>query len=459
MVPRSYKLTKTNSGQVVPMIGYATVEFSYDPNGAYSFPLTVWITEMKTQNLLGMDFCQNQASGIHFDLPVIELRQPPKTFCYGGFHQNETFPYVSRIPTVRLPYTVHVDAKSTRCWKYSPGDPKSLFPPGSTFEPNREAVSTGRIFVDIICTQPEPTLPILIENNKNHQITLPKGRIRFSSLDVADKEEPKYQIRNPYYLTNAIITTDDKYNDCFVSHSTIPAQYPDDCLQIIHGTENSILLEQPHSIGHCISADAKMSKGFADLLSQRIPGLRDGCRRTNLLTGQTLAFWNQTGNRYIFNLVTKTNFYEKPNLPILSLTLEALKSHARLYRISTIAIPKVGCGLDQMNWREVVKLLKDIFAYSNIRIVVYTLEENGVHALSSEGDRAFYAEDEIERCSDEFYLNDRDLETDITRYAKSCQPTCDQHFPTFRDKDYNNHPIEQYLQNQPKEFVQYVKES
>ena len=112
MVHRSNKLTKTYSGPVIPMIGYATIEFSYDPNGEYTFLLTVWITEMRTQNLLGMDFCQNQASGIHFDLPGIELRQTPKTFCYGSLHQIKTFPYVSRILTVRLPYTMHDDAKS-----------------------------------------------------------------------------------------------------------------------------------------------------------------------------------------------------------------------------------------------------------------------------------------------------------------------------------------------------------
>ena len=271
------------------MIDYATMEFSYDSNGQYTFPLTVWITEMRTQNLLGMDLCQNQASGFHFDLPGIELRQPPKTFCYGSLHHNKTFPYVSRFLTVRLPYTMLVDAKSARCWKYSPEDPKSLFPPGSTFQPNREAVATGLTFVNAICTQPEPTLPILKENNKNHQITLPKGRIGFSSLDVADKEERKYQIRKPYELTNAIIQTDDKYNDCFLLHSTIPAQSPDGCLQVIHGTEDSIL-QQPRSVGHCISADAKMSKGFADLLSQRFSGLRDACRRTKLFTGQMFPF-------------------------------------------------------------------------------------------------------------------------------------------------------------------------
>ena len=47
---------------------------------------------MRTQNLLGMDFCQNQASGIHFDIPGIKLRQPPKTFCYGSVHPIKTFP-------------------------------------------------------------------------------------------------------------------------------------------------------------------------------------------------------------------------------------------------------------------------------------------------------------------------------------------------------------------------------
>ena len=47
---------------------------------------------------------------------------------------------------------------------------------------------------------------------------------------------------------------------------------------------------------------------------------------------------------------------------------------------------------------------------------------------------------------------------DFTRDAKSCQPTCDEQFPTFREKDYNNHLIEHYLQYQPKDFEQYVKE-
>ena len=57
-----------------------------------------------------------------------------------------------------------------------------------------------------------------MENDKNHQITLPKGRIGFSLLDVSDNDEPKYQVRDPYELTNAILSTYEQYNDCFLLH-------------------------------------------------------------------------------------------------------------------------------------------------------------------------------------------------------------------------------------------------
>ena len=63
-VKRSTTQTRTYSGQVVHMISFSTLTFSYDPYGRFSFPLTVWITEMKTQNLLGMDFCQKYLASI-----------------------------------------------------------------------------------------------------------------------------------------------------------------------------------------------------------------------------------------------------------------------------------------------------------------------------------------------------------------------------------------------------------
>ena len=156
---------------------------------------------MKTQNLLGNDFCQKQVSGFHFDLPRFSLKGPPNTVCYRSLHQNKLYPIISQILTIRTPLAMHIEAKSARCWKYPPEDPYAHFLPGSTFHPNRIAVATGLSFVKVLCTQSELKLPILMENNKNHQITLPKGIIGFSLLDVSDKVEPLFGKKGSIFVS------------------------------------------------------------------------------------------------------------------------------------------------------------------------------------------------------------------------------------------------------------------
>ena len=278
---KSTGVTKTYSGQTVPMIGYATITFSHDPDGQLIFPLTVWITEMRTQNVLEIDFRQKQVSGVHFELPGIEIKNPSNQSARVVFIKTKPYPHSSQILTIRTPHTMYIDAKSARCWKYSPTDTHIHFPLGSIFQPNRNAVATGLSFIKTLCTRSESNLPILMENNKNLQITLPKGRIGFSSLDVDDQDERKYQIRSPYELANTIISTEERYIDFFLLHSTVPAQSSDEFVKIIYGSEDSVF-HQPNSIGHCIAADARMSKGFVDFLSHRISGLRSTCRKAKL---------------------------------------------------------------------------------------------------------------------------------------------------------------------------------
>ena len=226
---------------------------------------------------------------------------------------------------------------------------------------------------------------------------------------------------------------------------------------MVYGNQNSTL-EQPNSNGHCIFADAQMSKGFAQFLSKRVPRLRRTCRRANLLKDQFLPFWDSSSRRYFYNLVTKEKYPNKTDLQTLGTTLQIMQAHATKHGVSTIAIQKIGCGLDQMNWQDVFKLLRNFFAYSGIQIVVYSLDENAIHAMSAEGDPEVCAEDEIDRYSEEFHLNERELETDFTSDATSWQPYCDEQFPVLRPKAQNEALIEHCLQYQPKELIDYVKQ-
>ena len=106
--------------------------------------------------------------------------------------------------------------------------------------------------------------------------------------------------------------------------------------------------------------------------------------------------------------MTNERLCDKPNLSTLSKTFEAMNIHAST-KYSTIAIPELGFGLDQMNWQEVVKLLRDIFPSADMQIVENTLEEYGVQALSAEGDAELYADDEVERYREEPLLKNREL--------------------------------------------------
>ena len=90
-------------------------------------------------------------------------------------------------------------------------------------------------------------------------------------------------------------------------------------------------------------------------------------------------------------------FCDKPYFSTLSKTLEATKIHACTNGVSTIAIPKLGGGLDQRNWKEVVKIMRDIFAYAGVQIAVHTLEKNEVHTMSAESDVEFSADEQIKR--------------------------------------------------------------
>ena len=135
-----------------------------------------------------------------------------------------------------------------------------------------------------------------------------------------------------------------------------------------------------------------------------------------------------------------------------------MQAYAIMHGVSTNPTLKTGCGLDQLYWQEVVKLLRNFFAYSDIQIVVYSLDEHAFHAMSTGGDPEVYSEDKIDRYSEEFHLNEREMETDFTSDAKSCQPAWDEKFPNLRPKEQSESLIEYNLRYQPKELAEYIKQ-
>lgn len=123
---------------------------------------------------------------------------------------------------------------------------------------------------------------------------------------------------------------------------------------------------------HCISADCALGAGIArqielrfhvkELLLKKQYAIVDYFKRYG-------GFAVRTNN--IINLVTKEHYYDKPTYQTLRQSLESLKKICTEYKISEVAMPAIGCGLDKLNFTIVQTILSDVFSDTDLDITVY----------------------------------------------------------------------------------------
>ena len=78
----------------------------------------------------------------------------------------------------------------------------------------------------------------------------------------------------------------------------------------------------------------------------------------------------QSQNRQLFYLVTKSCSFQKPNYEDLWKALCDLRRRLAEHGIRKVAMPKIGCGLDQLNWRKVRSMVESIFQGTGVDVMV-----------------------------------------------------------------------------------------
>ena len=98
------------------------------------------------------------------------------------------------------------------------------------------------------------------------------------------------------------------------------------------------------------------------------------------------SLWPQfleSSQRYIYHLLTKVRFFHNPTYCSLRTSLAALRRHAEDNDVKAISMPTLGCGVDQLEWHLVRKMLKEEFATSQIRLTVYMLDSTELEEASN----------------------------------------------------------------------------
>ena len=135
---------------------------------------------------------------------------------------------------------------------------------------------------------------------------------------------------------------------------------------------NGNLFQATESIAHCVSADFKMSAGLARKIRRKYP--TEYPSDIDPMFQQLWPQWLPDEQRYIYHLVTKKKFYNKPTYSALRASLAQMRCHAENNGINRISMPCIGSDLDQLEWTIVRKIIQETFQTSSIVITVYTQE-------------------------------------------------------------------------------------
>lgn len=145
---------------------------------------------------------------------------------------------------------------------------------------------------------------------------------------------------------------------------------------------NTFILPADRNIAyaHCIANDGNYGAGIAPIFISKIFQSDTFVKRflkENPWKGHgwSLCFNRLNGDHYLLEveLITKEFTYGKPTYETITEALKHLRFECGQYDISILRIPKIGCGLDGLDWNIVSSIIKNIFKDSFIDIEVYYL--------------------------------------------------------------------------------------
>ncbi len=111
-----------------------------------------------------------------------------------------------------------------------------------------------------------------------------------------------------------------------------------------------------------------MGKGIATLFKKKYGGI-DELKKQNIQIGSVGVL--ERNGRYIYYLVTKSRSSGYPTLNDLKASLIEMKDHALKYEVKMISMPKIGAGLDKLDWNKVKETIIDVFNGTEIKIRIY----------------------------------------------------------------------------------------
>lgn len=131
-------------------------------------------------------------------------------------------------------------------------------------------------------------------------------------------------------------------------------------------------LSNDYTLVHCISEDCAMGAGIAKIFDKKFKGMKkdmlDTLSYNDLHYPTSILF--RGNNQNVINMITKKKYWNKPTYENFELALSDVVAICKKDKITKLAMPKIGCGLDKLQWENVKKMIEEEFEDMNIEIIV-----------------------------------------------------------------------------------------
>jgi len=136
-------------------------------------------------------------------------------------------------------------------------------------------------------------------------------------------------------------------------------------------------LDSSYHLVHCISADCAMGAGIAVEFNKRFPQMKNVIKIRHRGVCSCCMFSEVSPDhriRHVFNLITKPLFWHKPSYDTLTSSLVDLQKQCLEFGVLKLGMPRIGSGLDKLEWSNVRGIIESIFENMNIEIIVCYIE-------------------------------------------------------------------------------------
>ena len=148
-------------------------------------------------------------------------------------------------------------------------------------------------------------------------------------------------------------------------------------LLMIKYTKGNILKADTHAIINTVNCVGVMGKGLALQFKKAFPenfkAYKKDCDQKAVVVGKMFIFDSLSASnpRFIINFPTKNHWRGKSKYEFIEEGLKDLRKQIENLKITSVAVPPLGCGLGGLDWYKVRSMIENCLGSLDIEILVF----------------------------------------------------------------------------------------